>query len=89
MVSLLTTPPVLREGRTAIPVLRSRATGGRARPAPGCSLAIAAANRAYAASERSAVSSRCGRPAQAAHTIMMTSTTPEGSNHARISTPPG
>ena len=37
--------PALREGRTAIPVLRSRTTTGRGRPRPGCSLAIAWENR--------------------------------------------
>src|SRR5215213_2893501 len=37
--------PVLRDGRTAMPVLRSRTTAGRGRPAVGCSLVIAWANR--------------------------------------------
>ena len=80
-------PEVLREGRTAMPVLRSRTTGGLGRRAPGCSRAIARANRSYAASDRS-VPSRWGRPAHEAQAIITRSTTPEGSNHARISTDP-
>ena len=42
LIGVLAAPA--REGRTAMPVLRSRATGGPARPAPGCSLTMAWAN---------------------------------------------
>lgn len=71
-----------------MPVLRSRTAGGRARPAVGCALVMARAKRSLAASDRS-VSRRSGRPAQAAHDIITTSTTPEGANHVRICTLPG
>src|SRR4051812_39447549 len=70
-----------------MPVLRSRgADPGRGRPAAGCGFAIARENFSYAASDRS-FSSRCGRPAHAAHAIAITSTTPEGASHNKMSIP--
>ncbi len=71
-----------------MPVLRSRATIGRGREAPGCSLVIAWANRSYAASDRSACPRR-GLPAQDAHAIITTATTAVGASQSRISTGPG
>ena len=76
---------VRREGRTAIPVLRSVLAAGRGRPAPGCSFWMARAKRSYAASDRSR-SSRRGRPAHATHTMAKSVAATAGTSHSRIST---
>jgi len=68
-----------------MPVLRSRWAGGRGREAAGWSLAIAAAKRSYAASDRPR-SSRSGRPAHAVQIMASTVAAPAGANHHRIST---
>ena len=71
-----------------MPVLRSRTLTGRGRLTAGCSFAIAAANRSYAASERSRSPAR-GRPAQLAQSMARAVAAPAGASHHRISTGPG
>src|SRR6185436_16050073 len=72
-----------RDGRTAMPVLRSRTGRGRASVLAGWSRWIAAANRSLAASDRRS-DSRRSRPAQAATTIAPAVTTTAGASHNRI-----
>jgi len=71
----------------AMPVLRSRIGRGsvtRVVTAVGSSRMIAAANRAWAASDLSGPMSRA-RPSQLTHSIATTVTTAGGTHHHRIS----
>ncbi len=78
------------EGRTAMPVLRSRIGRGsltRLVTAGGRSRMIAAANRSCAASERSGPTSRA-RPSQLTQSMAITVTIAGGNHQNRISTRP-